>query len=284
MYADARTICLLPPSSFLLPLRYFFSPPLIFPGLFPATSDNAQHLHGESHDGVTWLRLVVRDSADVSQLATASNTFYLVSFPHSPYFLTSPLKKEYRDFIYQALLSISGAAEVREMDLVGKDVAALKAMLLSSKSQGPYSALRLGQRDTNPLGLNAAKRVKLDEGRSSAEGGGGGAAAMPKSIVVEDEDEVERRRGITVETFGSNPQPVLQKVEFELRTRYKTGGYVIDGPFACKVKFEGTSVIDGVKQLVPAGAAVLPLPPHLAELHSTAKSHFVLTDADADSD
>lgn len=93
-------------------------------------------MHGESHDGVTWLRLVVRDSADVSQLMSASNTFYLVSLPHSPYFLISPLKKEYRDFIYQALLSVSGAAEVREMDLVGKDVAALKAMLLSAKSQG----------------------------------------------------------------------------------------------------------------------------------------------------
>ena len=66
--------------------------------------------------------------------------------------------------------------------------------------------------------------------------------------------------------------------------RYKTGNYVIDGPFACKAKFEGTSVIDGVKQLVPAGAAVLPLPPHLAELHSTSKSHFILTDADAASD
>ena len=97
---------------------------------------SSQHLHGESHDGVTWLRLVVRDSADVSQLMSASNTFYLVSLPHSPYFLISPLKKEYRDFIYQALLSVSGAAEVREMDLVGKDVAALKAMLLSAKSQG----------------------------------------------------------------------------------------------------------------------------------------------------
>ena len=65
-------------------------------------------------------------------------------------------------------------------------------------------------------------------------------------------------------------------------SRYKTGSYAIDGPFLCKAKFEGTSVIDGVKQLVPAGAAVLPLPPHLAELHSTAKSNFVLKDAVAE--
>ena len=56
----------------------------------------------------------------------------------------------------------------------------------------------------------------MDEGLAAA----GGAAAESKAIVVENAAEVERRRGLTVETFGSNPQPVLQKVEFEMRTRY----------------------------------------------------------------
>ena len=47
---------------------------------------------------------------------------------------------------------------------------------------------------------------------------------------------------------------------------------------SCSVKFEGPSVIEGIKQLSKQGLADLPLPPHLANLHSLSGNQFLLTD------
>ena len=49
-------------------------------------------------------------------------------------------------------------------------------------------------------------------------------------------------------------------------------------PFHCQVKFEGPSVLEGIKALTKAGLTALPLPHHLANVHSLAKNHFVLAD------
>lgn len=66
----------------------------------------------------------------------------------------------------------------------------------------------------------------------------------------------------------------------QLETRYRGGKYDIDGPFFCRVKFEGTSVIEGIRSLVPLGVASAPLPAHIADLHSTARSSYVLQEPD----
>jgi hypothetical protein len=66
----------------------------------------------------------------------------------------------------------------------------------------------------------------------------------------------------------------------QLETRFHGDKIQLPGPFSCKVKFEGVSVIEGIKELVPLGVAVVPLPPHLANLHSSAKNHFLLRDRD----
>ena len=49
-------------------------------------------------------------------------------------------------------------------------------------------------------------------------------------------------------------------------------------PFHCRVKFEGPSVLEGIKELGKAGLTSLPLPHHLGNVHSLAKNHFVLAD------
>ena len=44
------------------------------------------------------------------------------------------------------------------------------------------------------------------------------------------------------------------------------------------MKFEGTSVIEGIKELASQGFAKIPLPPHLANVHSLCGNQFLLTD------
>ena len=53
------------------------------------------------------------------------------------------------------------------------------------------------------------------------------------------------------------------------------------GPFHCRVKFEGPSVLEGIKGLSNGGLASHPLPYHISNVHSLAKNHFVLADKKA---
>lgn len=46
--------------------------------------------------------------------------------------------------------------------------------------------------------------------------------------------------------------------------------------FKCTVKFEGPSVIEGIKNLGTAGIADLPLPHYLANIQSSSRNHFTL--------
>ena len=63
-----------------------------------------------------------------------------------------------------------------------------------------------------------------------------------------------------------------------METRFR-GGAPLDGTFRCKLKIEGASILDGLKGLVDAGAAQLPMPSYLAELHSSGSNAFVLKEA-----
>ena len=49
-----------------------------------------------------------------------------------------------------------------------------------------------------------------------------------------------------------------------------------EGPFRCRVKFEGRSVIQGMEQLGRAGLAELPMRPHVGRIQSYAQNRFLL--------
>lgn len=52
----------------------------------------------------------------------------------------------------------------------------------------------------------------------------------------------------------------------------------LSGRFKAKVKFEGPSIVDGLPELVKAGAAVLPLPDVLTSLNSSGANKFVISE------
>jgi len=49
------------------------------------------------------------------------------------------------------------------------------------------------------------------------------------------------------------------------------------GKFEMKVTFEGPNVLEGVKKLIPLNIAEPPLPPHLAEIHSSPANSYTLS-------
>jgi hypothetical protein len=117
------------------------------------------------------------------------------------------------------------------------------------------------------------------------ESGGAGEEDEPKSIVIEDAAEVERRRGLEVDTFGTNAQPLLQKVEFEMQTRFKSGGdkYVLISLLADAVLVRGKGRCgEGASVLLPVCCAAACL--LCCYLHACSVNTLIYSEVDADSD
>ena len=66
-----------------------------------------------------------------------------------------------------------------------------------------------------------------------------------------------------------------------MQTRLRSGDQhfpQLTRPISCGVKFEGPSVIEGIKNLGAQSFVDVPLPSYLANLHSMSKNTFFLTE------
>lgn len=66
-----------------------------------------------------------------------------------------------------------------------------------------------------------------------------------------------------------------------MRTRLRSGSQdfpQLSNPISCRVKFEGPSVIEGIKNLGVQSYVDVPLPSYLATLHSQSRNTFFLTE------
>ena len=64
-----------------------------------------------------------------------------------------------------------------------------------------------------------------------------------------------------------------------MNTRFKGGDYVpeladSEDTVTCFVRFKGTNVLEGIKQLCEHGLASQPLPSHMRNIHSLSKKLF----------
>lgn len=70
---------------------------------------------------------------------------------------------------------------------------------------------------------------------------------------------------------------LLHQVEAKFMGKKNIENFQDDGePFRCCVKFEGPSVLDGVRNLASCGLANEPLPKHLLRVNSLGTNNFVL--------
>lgn len=70
---------------------------------------------------------------------------------------------------------------------------------------------------------------------------------------------------------------LLLQVEAKFMGKKNIENFQDDGePFRCCVKFEGPSVLDGVRNLASCGLANEPLPKHLLRVNSLGTNNFVL--------
>ena len=89
------------------------------------------------------------------------------------------------------------------------------------------------------------------------------------------------------ESLGVFPHRFVRKYCFccpQMLTKFcghpHAPGMSRDGPFHCRVRFEGPNVIEGLRNLASAGAMSVPLKTHLAKIHTSARSVFMLKNKD----
>ncbi|XP_073232611.1 centromere protein N-like [Porites lutea] len=215
----------------------------------------------------TWLRIYEHGS---SSSLLASNTVFLVYYPNAEYIFMSNIKAAHKQYILQTLSSLLHCQTLEEIKLSGRDVLSLKELVLNKTSQGAFSKYRLNQIEGNPLSRKRKRKKEVTMEVQSQE------------IKSENKEEDQQRQQLTDNAFGPNPQPVLEKVEFKMQTKLRSGDqhlpWQLDRPISCNVRFEGPSVIEGIKNLGAQSFVDVPLPSYLANLHSQSKNSFFLAE------
>lgn len=205
-------------------------------------------------------------------LLLSTTSIYMIHIPGSSHVLLSTVKAAYRTYFYKALENLFGCENLKEIDLTGKKVGPLCDLVLNKSSQGSFSHFRLNQVDENPL----SRKRKRDSGEDSD------IENNPKTFNEEWKKD-QKIKTQTLKTFGSNPQPSLEKIEFKMSTRFKAGEYVpeladSEETVNCFVRFKGTNVLEGIQKLCEHGLASQPLPSHMRNIHSLSRNYFILTD------
>jgi len=194
---------------------------------------------------------------------------FVVHHIRSAFVFHSQVQKAHSPYILGALRSALHCREVRPFDLKGKDLESLARLCL--ERQGRYSAASLGALAggvRNPLDTaepQISSTLKRQQEDPDEEACG--------DFVDEDRVTKKTRRTALQDTFGvaSEAPPVLQSLEFKVGGQFK-GSLEIAGPFHMNVKFEGTNVLGGFRELAEHGLAELPYPDHIANLAETAQS------------
>eukprot|EP00037_Helgoeca_nana_P037299 m.15471 g.15471 ORF g.15471 m.15471 type:complete len:353 (-) comp8668_c0_seq1:104-1162(-) len=230
------------------------------------------HVFCGHHDGAVWVRLFIQDGVKpASQLTTVSNTIYLIHTPHTNHIYMSNVKVAHRDYVSQAIISSFGCTNVEVSSLTGRSVDGLKELTHFQDSQGMYSEYRQNWHDSHPLSREAPRKRRRHDGLADSD--------IDGNAVVEDAVAIDAQRDASDAAFGGAEPPELEKAEFQLDTKCLGSSELnLSGQYRARVKFDGPSILVGLRELVKIGAAETPLPTVLSTLNSSGKNKFVITE------
>ncbi|XP_046360397.2 centromere protein N-like [Haliotis rufescens] len=234
------------------------------------------HVNVNMFGGALWSRVHIVDVKHPT-VYKPNDVIYMVHYPKTQFVVISRIKAKDEDNFIEALLPVFKTDEVHSLQLVGSHVPSLVELALNKHSQGSFGKYRSIEERENPLTRKSNRKRK-----ASSEP----VKDFDKRLRGENEEEKKQRMELLDHTFGSADQPTLEKLEYKMDVKFRGTKFVPmmankDRPFRCRIKFEGPSVLEGVRNLGKAGLASLPLPSHLAKVNSLAKNFFVIRDKTA---
>lgn len=223
-------------------------------------------------NGVLWIRVFIQSGP--ANTYRTSDTVYIIYYPRTQYILISKFKKSVQEYLFQSLQNVMGCDKLTALLLTGSHYESLIQLALEKKSQGGFSKFRHQQVQNLPLLQRKPQKRKAP------------LFERDPNVTCEDENFKRQRYDDLEECFGPNEQPKLQKLEFKVAVKFRGTTPLPEAedpnrPFHCRVKFEGSSVIDGIRNLAECGLVDLPLPKYLATVHTLGKNHIKLADKTA---
>ncbi|CAG2229532.1 CENPN [Mytilus edulis] len=224
-------------------------------------------------NGVLWMRVYIQSGP--RNMYRSSDTVYIIYYPRTQYILLSRYKKSVESYLIQSIQNVMGCDKLTNSLLTGTHYESLLQLALDRKSQGDFSRYRLQQVQNLPLLQKPPQKRKVSE------------FEREPNLQCEDERHKRQRTEELDECFGPNEQPLLQKLEFKVAVKFRGTSAIpsipVDDmqPFRCRVKFEGPSVIDGIRNLAECGLVTMPYPKYLRSVHTLGKNHIKLADKTA---
>jgi len=206
----------------------------------------------QMHQDVIWIRIVLDESEH------SRDAVYLAYYPRSRAIFASSIKLSLRDIVFHAVETALNC-DIEKTKLRSRNLQALVDMVLNQDSQGTFRDYRV---DNPPLTGTA-----VVESQSSV------SSLPPLPVVVEDAEMQNQTQQHLIDTFGSSTMPALDRIDLRVVDSFR-GGYELGSTFECTVRFEGSNVLEGIRNLVQLGIAQPPLPDYLANLPSLCQNSF----------
>ncbi|KAL8603967.1 hypothetical protein ACOMHN_039011 [Nucella lapillus] len=239
------------------------------------------HLSVRSYGGATWIRVYLQGAAPFQ----ATDVVYLLFYPNTPIIIACRMKVKMQEVLYsalqealfEALREVFETEELSELQLMGHHLPSLADLALQQTAQGPFRKYRDLEEAEHPL-IRSRSRTKERPEESDRQ--------LDRRLKDENRHQKRRRQEKLDGTFGTHTQPQLEALEYKMELRFRGTTFapeMSDQPdlFRCRVKFEGPSVLEGIKNLGKTGLATLPYRRHLARVQSLAKNHFTIAEIDS---
>ncbi|XP_045193644.2 uncharacterized protein LOC123549541 [Mercenaria mercenaria] len=179
------------------------------------------------------------------------------------------MKAAFAEFVSQCFVVALGYKQLTELSLTGHHYPSLAELAMDKFSEGGYTKYQQTHRLGGPLSDVTSRKRK--------------AQVVIENDKLTDTNREQKRRRLEIldENFSENVQPTLEKVEYRVELPYRNKEIVPelknDGNLLhSRVRFRGTSVLEGLRNLAAASYATVPLPKHLTCISSRARNTFLL--------
>lgn len=182
---------------------------------------------------------------------------YVVHHLQTPYVFVTSLNSKQKPPLFQALVLSTRHQNIKDANLSGRNLTAIRAMLMRQYQQVFPS--------NHPSPLSGKSRKYSNP-----------------NIENEQAELAEKRLHLACEAFGGGTLPQLQSATYNLETKFKdpTNKTMTEReePLRCLVKFTSTNLLESFRQCASSGIASTPVTPLLSSIVLKGRNHFVITD------
>ncbi|CEG64471.1 hypothetical protein RMATCC62417_01438 [Rhizopus microsporus] len=223
-----------------------------------------------------WFYLRFYQSMDNEPISTKRQHGFIVYYPETGYLLVHPgWTKELNTYVMEAILNVFSADKLIIQTVAAAEIEEIAKQIMNRKSLGVFSQLRNNQTDANPLDIRQ-KRPRGFEDTYTRPG------EQRRRIVPVDIEEMKARYEAINNHFGSDtilalPLQVSDSFETIETEDAEDEEDEEENMINIDINLKGSSVVDGLRQMVLAGTIQSPLPPWLENVAASVSSKIYIS-------